>query len=75
MRTAYRYDREDLVETIIGSGAAECASTSLASFREDTERITKYWARIQDVRAKRERMDAAIGQTGESNTLGQLNLN
>lgn len=59
------------METVIGSAAAECASTSLASFREDCERITKYWDRVKDVRSKREKMEAMIGQTGDTNALGK----
>lgn len=68
---AYRYDREDLVETVVAPAAAECASTSLTSFIDDTERLSKYWNRLKEVRAKRHAMEAVIGNTGNTEIPGK----
>ncbi|GMH34369.1 hypothetical protein BSKO_02203 [Bryopsis sp. KO-2023] len=64
VRVSYRFDREDLVDTIVAPAAAECASTSLSNFREDAERVGKYWERLKEVREKRFAMETVVGETG-----------
>lgn len=71
MRIAYRHDREDLVETVVAPTAAECASTSLTTFKDDAERLDKYWNRLKEVRAKRHAMEAVIGDTGNTAVPGK----
>ncbi|CAD7702171.1 unnamed protein product [Ostreobium quekettii] len=63
---AYRQGRGDLVETTVAPAAAECATTLLSDFREAEQRVSRYFERLKDVRAKRIAMEAVVGETGDT---------
>lgn len=65
MRIAYREHRGDLLETVIAPAAAECATTLLSDFKENDDRVDKYWERLKEVRTKRMAMQNVVGETGE----------
>eukprot|EP00873_Tetraselmis_striata_P004301 jgi/Tetstr1/424565/TSEL_015091.t1 len=58
--TAHRADRADLVKTVVVPAAADAAATLLQDTRDAAERIGKYSARLQEVRAKRLAMSAMM---------------
>ncbi|KAL3149903.1 hypothetical protein ABBQ38_013268 [Trebouxia sp. C0009 RCD-2024] len=60
LRVAYKHGREDLVDTVVAPASAEAAATAVADVREERERVSKYLARLQEVRHKRSAMEAAL---------------
>jgi len=55
-------ERPDLAETTLAPLAAEAASTTLRSAREDARRAVTYLARYKEVQSKRRAMEAAVAE-------------
>lgn len=55
-RACCRHGRDDLVDTVIAPGSAEAAATAVSDIRDNRERVTKYLARLKEVRHKRSAM-------------------
>ena len=70
MHTALRYDRQDLVDTVVAPAAAAAAAVLLTEARESIGRIDKYWARFREVRGKREAIAAAVSAGGNHSQRG-----
>ena len=51
-----RHGRDDLVETVIAPASAEAAASTVSDVREERERVSKYLARLKEVRHKRSAM-------------------
>ena len=52
-----RHGRDDLVDTVVAPASAEAAATAVADVREERERVSKYLARLKEVRYKRSAME------------------
>ena len=60
LHTSHLHGREDLVDTVVAPAAAAAAAGLLSDARESMERITKYGARLREVRGRRQAMQAAL---------------
>ena len=60
LHTSLRYQRQDLVDTVVAPAAAAAAAGLLSDARESVERVNKYSARLREVRGKRQAMAAAM---------------
>ncbi|KAF6250794.1 IKI3 family-domain-containing protein [Scenedesmus sp. NREL 46B-D3] len=70
LRVAYAAGRQDLVDTTVVPGAAQAAASLMEEATESTERITKYSARLKEVRGRRLAMEAALA-AAEAEAAGQ----
>lgn len=48
------------MDTVVAPASAEAAATAVADVREERERVSKYLARLQEVRHKRSAMEVRI---------------
>lgn len=48
------------MDTVVAPASAEAAATAVADVREERERVSKYLARLQEVRHKRSAMEVCI---------------
>lgn len=74
LHTAYQYSRPDLVDTVVTPAAAAGAAGLLSDARESMERITKYWARLREVREKRKSMEAVMAADAEEGIHGDRDI-
>ena len=70
LATAAAAERPDLAETTLAPLAAEAASTTLESAREDSRRAVTYLERYREVQSKRRAMEAALAEA-EANNRGE----
>lgn len=55
-----RHGRDDLVDTVIAPASAEAAASAVSDVREERERVSKYLARLKEVRHNRSAMEVLL---------------
>lgn len=69
LRVAYENSRSDLVDTVVAPQAAHAAAAALEDINENVERVAKYWARLRQLRQRRDAWQAALAAADEESGL------